>query len=179
MKKYIALLRGVNIGGKNKISMVQLKTIFEEFGFKEVKTYLNSGNVIFSSNEDNMESLTKHIEMMIKNKFNLDIPVLIISKEELKDILQNAPEWWDNKNKEIYDNLIFIMPPLTFSEVFGEIGEPKKGLERIKNYKKAIFWSFCLKEYQKTNWWTKTASKSIKDKLTIRTATTIKKIVEM
>ena len=81
MKKYIALLRGVNIGGKNKISMVQLKTIFEEFGFKEVKTYLNSGNVIFSSNEDNMESLTKHIEMMIKNKFNLD-------KKERRVVLQ-------------------------------------------------------------------------------------------
>ena len=105
MKKYIALLRGVNIGGKNKISMVQLKTIFEEFGFKEVKTYLNSGNVIFSSNEDNMESLTKHIEMMIKNKFNLDIPVLIIhGNEDTKAPLSMAYKLYDScrSEKEIY-----------------------------------------------------------------------------
>ncbi len=47
MKKYIAFLRGINISGKNKISMEELKKTFEEFGFKDVKTYLNSGNVIF------------------------------------------------------------------------------------------------------------------------------------
>ena len=65
---------------------------------------------------------------------------IIMTASELKDIFVNAPDWWGTDNREIYDNLIFIMPPLTFSEVFGEVGEPKKGLERIKNYKKAIFW---------------------------------------
>ena len=52
MKRYIAFLRGINISGKNKISMAELKKGFEELGFQEVKTYLNSGNVIFSSEKD-------------------------------------------------------------------------------------------------------------------------------
>ena len=116
MKRYVALLRGINISGKNKVPMSELKKCFEKLAFEEVKTYLNSGNVIFSSNEDNTE------KMMIHNQFDLDIAVLVISKEMLEDILQSAPDWWDNDNKEIYDNLIFIIPPAKSSDVYSEIG---------------------------------------------------------
>ena len=179
MKRYIAFLRGVNISGKNKVPMAELKKGFEELDFSEVKTYLNSGNVAFSSDEDNIEVLTSQAETMINRKFGLDIPVFVISKEKLEDILQNAPEWWGDENKEIYDNLIFIMPPATFSEVWGEIGEPKEELEKIKEYRETVFWSFSRKDYQKTNWWPKTASANISSKLTIRTANTVRKIVGM
>lgn len=176
MKRYIALLRGINISGKNKISMAELKNGFENLGFEEVKTYLNSGNVIFSSDEDDIEKLTGQIETVIKDQFGLDIPVFVIAKEKLEDILHNAPDWWGNDNKEIYDNLIFIMPPATFSDVYNEIGEPKEELEKIKDYKETVFWSFSRKEYQKTNWWSKTANSDISSKLTIRTANTVRKI---
>ena len=101
MKKYIALLRGINVSGKNKISMSELKANFIELGFIKVSTYLNSGNVIFLSDIDNLNVLTNTIESMIKNKFKLDIPVLIFLQKEIKNILDNAPDWWGNKNKEI------------------------------------------------------------------------------
>lgn len=101
MKRYIALLRGINISGKNKISMAELKNGFENLGYEEVKTYLNSGNVIFSSDEDDIEKLTGQIETVIKDQFGLDIPVFVIAKEKLEDILHNAPDWWGNDNKEI------------------------------------------------------------------------------
>ena len=179
MKRYIAFLRGVNISGKNKVPMDELKRCFEELDFSEVKTYLNSGNVAFSSDEDNIEVLTSQAEMIINRQFGLDIPVFVISKEKLEDILQNAPEWWGDEKKEIYDNLIFIMPPATFAEVWGEIGEPKEELEKIKEYRETVFWSFSRKDYQKTNWWSKTASANISSKLTIRTANTVRKIVGM
>lgn len=179
MKRYVALLRGINISGKNKIPMAELKKGVEGLGFIEVKTYMNSGNVAFSSDEDETEKITKQIEAMIKKHFGFDIPVFVISKEKLEDILRNAPEWWGNDNKEIYDNLIFIMPPVTFSDVYKEIGEPKEEFEKIKDYKEAIFWSFSRKDYQKTNWWSKTASANIGAKLTIRTANTVRKIVSM
>ncbi|WP_312636209.1 DUF1697 domain-containing protein [Oscillibacter sp.] len=179
MKRQIAFLRGINVSGKNKIPMAELKDDFEELGFQEVKTYLNSGNVIFSSDGDDVRSLTNQIETMIKNQFGLDIPVFVILKEELEDILRNAPDWWGDENKEIYDNLIFMMPPATFAEVFNQIGEPKEELEKIRDYKEVVFWSFSRKDYQKTNWWSKTASTSISKKLTIRTANTVKKIVGM
>ena len=179
MKQYIAFLRGINISGKNKVSMAELKEGFEKLDFGDVKTYLNSGNVIFSGDEDEDETFTNQIEVMIKKRFGLDIPVFVISKEELENILYNAPEWWGNGNNEIYDNLIFIMPPARSAEVYSEIGEPKADLETIKAYKNAIFWSFSRKDYQKTNWWSKTASAAISSKLTIRTANTVKKTVGM
>lgn len=179
MKRYVALLRGINISGKNKIPMVQLKKEFEKLGFEEVKTYLNSGNVIFSSDEDDIKKLTKLIETAVKDQFGFDIPVFVISKDNLEDILHNAPNWWGNDNKEFYDNLIFIMPPVTFSEVYNQIGEPKEELEKIMNYNEVVFWSFDRKKYQKTNWWSKTASADISTKLTIRTANTVRKIAGM
>ena len=76
MKRYIAFLRGINISGKNKISMAELKKNFEKLGFKEVKTYLNSGNVIFLSDEENIGKLTIQIETMIKEYFGFDIPIV-------------------------------------------------------------------------------------------------------
>lgn len=179
MKRYIAFLRGVNISGRNKVTMAELKKGVERLGYEEVKTYLNSGNVIFSSDENDVGSITKRIVTMIKSQFDLDIPVFVIVKEELEDILRNAPDWWGNDDKEIYDNLFFIMPPATFADVFNEIGEPKEELEKIQDYKEAIFWSFSRRNYQKTNWWSKTASASISNKLTIRTASTIRKVVGM
>lgn len=144
MKKYIAFLRGVNISGKNKVPMAELKKGFEVLGFREVMTYLNSGNVIFSNDEDDVGNFANQIKTMIKNQFGLNIPVFVISKEELEDILHNAPDWWGNENKEIYDNLIFIIPPATFAEVFSEIGEPRAELEKIKDYEEAIFPISCL-----------------------------------
>lgn len=179
MKRYIAFLRGINISGKNKVSMAELKKEFEKLEFGEVRTYLNSGNVAFSSEKGDTEKFRKQIEIMIKKQFTLDIPVFVILREELDDILHNAPDWWGNENKEIYDNLIFIMPPATFAEVYCEIGEPKEELERIKDYNEAIFWSFSRKDYQKTNWWSKTANANISNKLTIRTANTVKRMVGM
>lgn len=179
MKRYIALLRGINISGKNKIAMSELKKGFSEIGFVEITSYLNSGNIIFSSSVDDKDILSNKIRLMIKDRFDLDIPVFIILQEELIDILDNAPDWWGDDNKEIYDNLIFIMPPLSYQDIYDEIGESKVEYETVYNYKNAIFWSFSCKDYQKTNWWSKTASSSISDKITIRIANTVRKIAGM
>ena len=100
MKRYVALIRGINISGKNKVPMAELKKGFEKLAFEEVKTYLNSGNVAFSSDEDDVKKFTKQIEEMIKKQFDLDIPVFVLSSEELEDILHNAPDWWGKKTKK-------------------------------------------------------------------------------
>ena len=161
--KYIALLRGVNISGKNKIVMSELKKVLEENNYQNVVTYLNSGNVIF---ENNKENIAENISKIIKDNFYLDIPVFVITETKLEDILNNAPDWWGTDNKEIYDNLIFIMSPTNFEDVYKTIGEPSEGIDKINNYNNSVFWSFDLKKYRKSNWWIKTASTDIKDKIT-------------
>lgn len=175
--KYIVLLRGINISGKNKISMAELKSELDK-NYQNVLTYLNSGNVILDSDKDK-EYVMNDIYNIIKNRFNLDIPIFVITSSELEDVLKNSPKWWETSNKETYDNLIFIMPPTKYEEVYNVIGEPKADIEQIMEYNNSIFWTFDLKNYRKSTWWVKTASTSIKDKITIRTANTIKKILEL
>ena len=177
--KYIALLRGINISGKNKISMSELKLELEKNKYQNVSTYLNSGNVIFETNMKSKGDIIKDLCTIIKNKFNLEIPIFIMTSLELEDILNNYPNWWGTDNKKIYDNLIFIIPPTQYEEVYNTIGTPSKDIEKIKEYNNSIFWSYDLKNYRKSNWWSKTASTNIKDKITIRTANTMKKILEI
>ena len=176
--KYIALLRGINISGKNKISMGELKSELEK-KYKNVSTYLNSGNVIFESEIKDKEMIMNDIYQIVKNKFDLEIPVFVMTTDELEDILNHKPEWWGTDNKEIYDNLIFIIPPTKYEDVYNTIWEPKQDIEKIEVYKNSIFWSFDLKNYRKSNWWVKTASTNIKDRITIRTANTTKKVLEI
>jgi len=176
--KYIALLRGINISGKNKISMGELKSELDK-KYKNVSTYLNSGNVIFESEIKDKEMIMNDIYQIVKNKFDLEIPVFVMTTDELEDILNHKPEWWGTDNKEIYDNLIFIIPPTKYEDVYNTIWEPKQDIEKIEVYKNSIFWSFDLKNYRKSNWWVKTASTDIKDRITIRTANTMRKVLEI
>ena len=90
-----------------------------------------------------------------------------------------APEWWGSDDKEIYDNLIFMIPPHSAKELAEKIGEPTEGLERIEICDDAVFWSFDRQKYGKANWWKKSASAGIADMITVRTANTLRKIVKM
>ncbi len=176
MRKYVAFLRGINISGKNKISMSDLKTEFEQLGFADVTTYLNSGNVCFSAENENITEIKCVIETMINDRFNLNIPVHVVSKQDLVDILDNAPNWWGTENKEKYDNLIFVITEDTTDEICDMLGWPTAGLELVHVYKEVIFWTFDRNAYQKCNWWKKTAGAGIAEKLTIRTANTVSKM---
>ena len=129
MKKYVTLLRGINISGKNKISMNELKESLKKLNLSNVITYLNSGNIIFETNENNKTKLMKQLKQHIKDTFALDIPVFIIEIKELEELLNNEPDWWKETNKQKYDNIIFIIEPHTYKEIYNVLGEPKKEYE--------------------------------------------------
>lgn len=176
--KYIVLLRGVNISGRNQVNMSELKEALISNGYLHVKTYLNSGNVILES-ELGKDEITNDIEKILKNSFDVVIPVFVMDVYGLEEVLSNSPDWWGTSDKEIYDNVIFIMSEVSASEVCDVLGEPSTGIEQIYVYDNVIFWSFKLKSYRKANWWIRTASTDIKDKITIRTAGTVRKLLEM
>lgn len=90
MNVYIALLRGINVGGKNIIKMVDLKKVFEAIGLHEVKTYIQSGNVLFRSNETE-ESLCNKIEHEIEAAFGIPVKVILRTSIELEQIILNCP----------------------------------------------------------------------------------------
>ena len=179
MKRYIALLRGINISGRNKVAMADLRPAIEGLGYDDVVTHLNSGNVIFSSEEGNEIVLAENIQMMLERQFAMKIPVFVIRCDKLESLLDKAPDWWGTSDKNIYDNLIFMIPPADVQELCKKIGEPTEGLEQIQISDNAVFWSFDRQRYAKANWWKKTVEAGIGEMITIRTANTLRKIVKM
>ena len=159
--------------------MLELKTALTEKGFADVKTHLNSGNVIFSDDETDAVKLSESIRALIFETFHLEIPVFVISQDELKGLFLKAPSWWGNDNKDIYDNLIFAITPYSIETVAEKIGEPSEKIEKVQICGNSAFWSFDRKLYAKANGWKKTATPGIGEIVTIRTANTLRKIAEM
>lgn len=91
MKKHVAFLRGINVGGKNKIKMETLRELVAALGFQNVKTYINSGNVIFETVGTNDKTLAVKIEVAIEKEFALKIKVIVRTIDEIKSIVENNP----------------------------------------------------------------------------------------
>lgn len=95
MTKYISILRGINVGGKRKILMADLKELYKSLGFENIISYIQSGNVIFESKKKNAndvaDTFTKKIKEAIFEKYGFDVPVIIRSVEEIKSIVENHP----------------------------------------------------------------------------------------
>lgn len=96
---YVALLRGINVGGNNKINMKELKRVFEEAGMTAVKTYINSGNIIFSDVVRTKPEVTDILENAIFSEFGLHIKVLVYAIDEYSRIAEAVPAEWTNDEK--------------------------------------------------------------------------------
>ena len=172
MNKYIILLRGINVGGRNKVSMKELKVLLEENGFYDVMTYINSGNIIFSSESSDIEIFKSKCETLILEKFVLNIFVMVLSANAMIEALNNAPTWWDI-DEESKHNAMFVIPPTTVDEVFKEVGEIKPDYEKVGNFGRVIFWSAPINTFSRTRW-SKVVGSSAYHNITIRNSNTIK-----
>ena len=105
MRKYVAFLRGINVGGKNKIKMETLREMCHALGYKNVKTYINSGNVIFETAKADDKKLVVEIEKAIENEFSLSIKVMARTIDEIQDIIKNNPfdgQFESDKNLHVF-----------------------------------------------------------------------------
>jgi len=91
MTTYISLLRGINVSGQRKIRMADLKNMYEMLGFGNVQTYVQSGNVVFDSDEQDISKIKKSIEARIESTFGFSVPVLTRTAEDFKRIIESHP----------------------------------------------------------------------------------------
>ncbi len=111
MNTYVVLIRGINVGGKNKISMAALKTCLEELGFSEVSTYIASGNVIVKSRKG-AAAVRAQIEKALPTSFRLDsqlIKVLVLTRAQLQAVVDNKPEGFGEQPDKYHSDAIFLM----------------------------------------------------------------------
>ena len=175
--RYIVLIRGINISGRNKVSIERLRDILRQEGYKDVKSYINSGNIILSSDAEKTE-ISESFRRILRVNFDVDTEVMTIEKDVLSDILKHAPKWWNN-DRDKYHNLIFVLDGYNAEAIYEEVGMADNDIDQVEIYDGVIFWSFDLKRYPKSLWWKKTASKGIAEKLTVRNANTLTKIADM
>ncbi len=92
MVKYISILRGINVGGKNKILMNDLKNLYITQGFQHVVTYIQSGNIIFETeNQEDTKNISARIEKMIADKYGFNVPTLVLTAAEMKNAAEQNP----------------------------------------------------------------------------------------
>lgn len=175
--KYIALLRGINVGGKNKVSMHDLKTCFENAGFQNTMTYINSGNVIFDSEEQSITDLSNYCNDILEKKFGFPIGLALIDVHSLKEALEHAPDWW-GEDPNSKHNAIFVIQPATAEEIIADAGKIKPEYEHLYAYKEIVFWSAPLKTFSRTRWSKIVGTKAYQN-ITIRNVNTTKKLLEL
>jgi uncharacterized protein (DUF1697 family) len=130
---YIALLRGINVSGQKIIKIEELRKLFESLGFENVKTYIQSGNVIFNSRIDSAEKIVKSVEKKIKEVYSFDVTVIIRTRDELSTIIKSNPFSKTNPAEKLYvlflsdiannDNVEKLLPYKSKTEEFRLIGK--------------------------------------------------------
>jgi uncharacterized protein (DUF1697 family) len=130
MNLYLALLRGINVGGNSLIKMTELAAAFEALGFTNVRTYIQSGNVIFAADEPDLARLRRTIEASLSTTFGYNIRVELRSRAALSDIVRQAPDGFGADPASYRYDVIFIMEPLTAAEAL-ESAPTKEGVDRV------------------------------------------------
>ena len=177
MGRYVAFLRGVNVGGKNIIKMEQLRDVFRNNDCRNVLTYINSGNVVFES--DVVESELQNVcEDFLLEAFGFNVPVFAMTTSDFIDSLTNAPDWW-NKSLDSTHDIFYIIPPMTVEKVCNYIGPISGKHEKIAYTDKMIFWTAAEVTYYRSQWNRVFKDKLIFQGITVRNANTTLKVLEI
>ncbi len=175
--RYILLLRGINVGGKNKVSMSDLKVLLSELGFDDVDSYINSGNLFFSGGES-YESCISKIKYLLETNFDFSIPFTLISKEEYLKEKESLPEWWYEEMAR--RDVLFFSYDLDRSKIFDFIDKSTFHNEIVYIGKNAVFWGkYDESEYLKTTYHKKLIKQDFYKQITIRNGNTFEKIAEI
>jgi uncharacterized protein (DUF1697 family) len=126
---YLALLRGINVGGKTKVKMAELKACFEKLGYGHVQTYGNSGNVIFTAASTDPRQLEAHVEKALATNFSSSIGVFIRSFAHMKEVMKGIPTDWHPSSERKYD-IIFLRQTIDHPQIVHEL-QPKPGIEDL------------------------------------------------
>lgn len=116
--RYVALLRGINVGGKNIIAMTDLRAALEAHGLENVSTYIQSGNVLFETDRP-AKTLESEIEAALEKAFKVPLVVVLRSHRQLKSVIDKAPTGFGTDPDTYYSDAVFLKAPLTAKQVMG------------------------------------------------------------
>ena len=167
---HLALLRGINVGGKNKVEMARLKQTFERLGHQDVSTYINSGNVIFTATKPSRSD----IEAAIAEDFGLELMVLVRDLSNMEAVNERLPRTWIH-DKTAKTNVMFLDDPIDSEDLLDELGA-KPAIDRVRYAPGAILWNVDAENWTKSGTM-KLAGQSIYKSMTVRNVNTFRKLL--
>ncbi|MBF0548282.1 MAG: DUF1697 domain-containing protein [Candidatus Riflebacteria bacterium] len=177
MKTFVALLRGINVSGQKQISMSVLKNLCETLSFHEVKTYLQSGNVVFKSQHTNPQDLSKLLSVQIARDLGHDVKVVVLDKKEIKIVADSNVLWARLGGEEKLHHCVFLDHPIT-QERFQQLKLPIQSGEEVFFSGKTIF-LYCPNGYGRTKLNNNFFEKGLEISATTRNWRTVLALIEM
>jgi uncharacterized protein (DUF1697 family) len=175
--RYVALLRGINVGGKNVIRMEALRAAFEAMGFREVRTYIQSGNVVFSSARARRTTLAAKVEAGLSDAFGYESRVVIVASAELSTIVAEAPADFGTRPADYRYDVIFPRAPVEVHDVLPQV-QPKPGVDSVSAGTHALYFRRLIARATQSKL-TKLLQRPIYKDITIRNWNTTRKLLAM
>ncbi len=174
---YVALLRGINVGGKNVIKMADLRTCFEDEGFRNVVTYIQSGNVVFSMAPVKRAVLTAQVEGMLAAAFDYEASVILRSRKDMRGVVSNAPEGFGTRPKAYRYDVIFLKEPLTAKKALSNV-PTKPGVDEAYSGSGVLYFSRLISKASQSRL-SRIVSMPMYQSMTIRNWNTTTKLVQL
>lgn len=175
--RYVALLRGINVGGKNRVEMPKLKTTFESLGFSDVVTYINSGNVMFTDGHGSIHELTERIQAAIEADFGFPVPVVLRTQDQINEVCDRIPVDWINDGQTMKTDVMFLWEKYDSPDSIGYFNY-KPDIERLVYVGGALVWNIT-REYITRGSVIKMIGSDIYKHMTIRNINTVRKLAAL
>ena len=173
--QYVALLRGINVGGKTKVEMSRLKLLFETLNCRRVRTYINSGNVLFEDDRTATD-LTPIIEVALAKTFGLPIPVVLRDFAAIRDICRDVPASWANDTAQKTD-VLFLWDEINDKSIFTKV-KINPAIERVRYVGGALVWNIGRENVTRGGG-IKLIGTDVYRHLTARNINTVRKLYEL
>lgn len=169
----VALLRGINVGGKNKVEMPRLRAAFEAAGMQQVSTYINTGNVIFAAAD---WPDTRILERAITEEFGLEIPVLLRSHSAMRRVTQAVPEEWTNDDRMKCD-VMFLWEDVDRAEVLDGL-DLREDIDDVRYIPGGLLWRVDRPNLTRSRI-TKMVGTKLYRSMTVRNVNTVRKLTAL
>ena len=175
--RYILLLRGINVGGKNKVVMHEFIDLLAAAGFEAPASYMNSGNLFFSS-DDHKESCISKIRALLEKHYDFSVPFALLTKEEYVEERAALPAWWHGEMAR--KDVLFYACGMDVGKMRDFIEQAALYNEIVHVGRQAVFWGkYDEAEYLKTTYHKKLMKQAFYREVTIRSGNTYEKIAEI
>ncbi len=176
-ERYVALLRGINVGGNNIIAKDDLRRCFEDLGFARVRTYIQSGNIVFRAAQGEGEQLTARVEAGLSERFSYAARAVVLSYAEYRALLDAAPPAW-GEDPAYRHNALFTLAGTTPDEVLASLPPVKDELETVAAGPGVIFWS-AEKQRVTRSAFVKLPALPVYQQVTIRNHNTVRRLAAL